>query len=175
MAIERWRSRVRWLLCVLALGTLAAGCQAGRDPRDEALRKAAATTPEAGRTVLAYDYLEDQMAWFYYDRQGIHCWGMGTAIIDEPVWVLSRTGFTGSDGVVCLAIRDPDLQAGTARLVLGFHDGTTVSVPTDGKGAFIVPVPSGRHHYESTIFYDRDYNVLFEHRCPDPEMSFVVC
>jgi hypothetical protein len=175
MAITRWMSIVRMLGLVLVLGALVAGCQSAPSRRDEALREAAASTPEAGTTVLAYDYLQDQMAWFYYDDWGVHCWGMGMAAIDEPVWLLARAGFTGADGTVCLAIRDPDLQRKTTRLVFAFQDGTTVSVPTDGKSAFIVPVPGARHDYKSTIFYDRDYNVIFEHRCPREDTGFQAC
>ena len=171
MAIKRWMSMFRMLGLVLALATLAAGCGSEQDRRDEELRNSAASITEDGGTVLAQAYLQDQVASFYHDAARMSCWGMSTGVNDNPVWLLSRAGFTGSDGVVCLAIRDPDLQARTARLVLGFQDGTTVSVPTDGKAGFIVPVPGARHDYKSTIFYDRDYNVIFEHRCSHPHIE----
>jgi hypothetical protein len=175
MAIKRWMSIVRMLVCVLVLGTLAAGCQSEQDRRDEELRKAAASITEYGGTVLAQAYLRNQVASFYHDAAQIHCWGMSTGVNDNPVWFFIQPGFTGSDGVVCLAIRDPDLQARTTRLVFRFQDGTAVSVPTDGKSGFIVPVPGRDHGYESTIFYDRDYNVIFEHRCPHPGSGFDFC
>jgi hypothetical protein len=175
MAIKRWISIVRMVLCVLVLGTLAAGCQSEQDRRDEELRKAAASITEHGGTVLAQTYLEDQVASFSHDAERIRCWTMSTGMNDNPVWLFSRPGYTGSDGVVCLAIRDPDLQARTDRLVFRFQDGRTISVPTAGKAAFIVPVPGVGHTYESTIFYDRDDTMIFEHRCSTPLPGFEFC
>jgi hypothetical protein len=163
------------VLCVVVLGTLAAGCQSNQDRHDEELRNAAASITGHGGTVLAQAYLQDQEASFYHDAEQIRCWGMGTGMNDNPVWLFSRPGFTGSDGVVCLAIRDPDLQARTDRLVVRFQDGTTISVPTAGKTAVIVPVPGTRHNYESTLFYDRNDTMIFEHRCPTLGSGFEFC
>ena len=175
MAIKRLISIVRMVLCVLVLGTLAAGCQSEQDRRDEKLQKAAASITAHGGTVLAQAYLQDQEVSFYHDAAQIRCWGMGTAMNNHPVWLFSRPGFTGSDGVVCLAIRDPDLQTQTDRLVFHFQDGTTISVSTAGKTAFIVPVPGARHNYESTSFYDRNDTIIFEHRCPTLGSGFEFC
>ena len=175
MAIKRWISIVRMVLCVLVLGTLVLGCQSEQARRDEKLRKAVASITEDGGTVLAHAYLQDQVGLFFHDAERIHCWTMSTGMNDNPVWLFSRSGYTGSDGVVCLAIRDPDLQARTDRLVFRFQDGRTISVPTAGKTAFIVPVPGIDHVHESTIFYDRDDTMIFEHRCPTPLPGFEFC
>jgi hypothetical protein len=175
MAIKRCMSMFRMLGLVLVLGMLVAGCQSEQDRRDEELRKSAASINEYGGTVLAQAYLHNQVASFYYDAAQIRCWGMSTGVNDNPVWFFIEPGFTGSDGLLCIAIRDPDLQSRTTRLVFRFQDGTTVSVPTDGKSGFIVPLPGRDQVYESTIFYDRDYNVIFEHRCPTPGWGFHVC
>jgi hypothetical protein len=175
MAITRWMSIVRMLGLVLVLGTLVAGCGSEQDRRDEELRKAAAIITDNGGTVLAQAYLHNQAASFYYDAAQIRCWSMSTGVNDNPVWLFLEPGFTGSDGVLCLAIRDPDLLARTSRLVFRFQDGSTISVPTDGKSGFIVSLPGRDQVYESTIFYDRDYNVIFEHRCPREGPGFQVC
>jgi hypothetical protein len=133
---------------------------------------------EQGGTILAETTIGREYYVFWHTAEMASCWARQSEAElwadypppQQPVTVFGARGSGGSDALVCVDIHDPDLQSRAVRFVITYQDGTSLTIPTNGKTAFIMPV-AGRDHINPTVtFYDQTDTSIYVH-CPDPTVK----
>ena len=134
---------------------------------------------EEGGTILAETIIAGEYYVFWHTTDMVSCWGRQAEVqtsvdypmIRQPVTIYVHRGGAGSDALVCLGLHDPDLQSRAVRVVITFQDGTSITVPTDGQAAFIMPVAGRDRIYKVATFYDQNDQTIYVHDCTDPTVK----